>query len=871
MCDLRPATAWLAGISICILLTTPVRGDWTFIRGDVDGSGQPLLNDAILLLDYLFVDGVEPPCLDAADFNDDGRVSIIDPVSLLSLLFVPGGPVPPAPFPGCGIDPTPDDVDCLGPLSGCPEGGTVDLVFAHAQDDLEQAPGIGIQRSDPSDPFVQRRLSMRPMRIEASGSFTSGTVELTVDGPGVNLYTTAGVGFPLPAAVDVSELPLDLLVEVTDLDPRTLRAERVGTPDVDLVTLRPHLFSGLSGRSLPAFPHFEFVNTFNEGSIETALDPTRHADRAGLPYRVHIVPHRTAAEWLADPTLTDVTGQVEESTVAIGSILDNVITPWTSAIDDAPVLGQRYDVVYDFGLDGQLDPGDLVDGIGEEAGLFVVRDLNQVGPYATSSITYSGGTFLSQLTYYPTDIDTLGTVPLVVISHGNGHSYTWYEYLQSHLASYGYIVMSHRNNTGPGIETAATSTLENTDYILENQGFVGGGVLDGHIDSSRIVWIGHSRGGEGVARACDRIYDGAWTPDNYGLDDLVLVSSIAPTGYLGVTNSNPHEANYHLLAGAADGDVTGCPTAASRLYLRIAQAAEGNTQQTYVWGASHNDFNCCGFADATGPLLLGRPMAQVVAKSYYLAIIDFYARGNPATREYFTRHYDSLRPSAVADQATVVNQYIDGNSVGNDVIDDYQSEPSPAVSSSGGAVSYDVSNLVEGFLRDGDGTFTWLLSDPMNGMTQAWETDDVETGVVFDWTVGENKSYALDVVPAQADFSDDTHLSLRVCQGTRHPETVALDGPLGFTVVLRDTDGNESAISTASYGGVTSPYPRSGCGSGFGWANEFNTLRVRLTDFVADGVTLDLRSIERIELRFGEAWGSERGRIGLDDVHLDRE
>lgn len=870
MLDLR-LTVWLALAAIGVLLAVPARADWTFIRGDVDGSGQPLLNDATLLLDYLFVDGVEPPCLDAADLNDDGRISIVDPLTLLHLLFVPGTPIPSAPYPACGIDPTPDDVDCLGPLASCPEGGTVSLVFAHAQDHLEQSPGIGVRRTDPGAPFVERRLSMRPMRIEASASFTSGTVELTVDGPDVNLFTPAGIAFPLPATIDATDLPLELLVEVTDLDARTLRAERVGTPDADLVTLRPHLFPGLAGRSLPSFPHFECVNTFNEGTIETALDPTRHGDRVGLAYRVHIVPHRTAAEWLADPTLTDVTGQAEESTVFVGSILDNVIVPWTAAIDDAPVLGQRYDVVYDFGLDGQLDPGDLIDGGGEDAGMFVVRDLNATGPYATSSITYSGGTFLTQITYYPTDIDTLGSVPLVVISHGNGHNYTWYEYLQSHLASYGYIVMSHRNNTGPGIETAATSTLENTDYILQSQGFVGGGVLDGHIDSSRIAWIGHSRGGEGVARAYDRIYDGVWTPDDFGLDDIVLVSSIAPTGYLGVTNSNPHEANYHLIAGAADGDVTGCPTAASRLYLRIAQAAEGNTQQTYVWGASHNDFNCCGFADAMGPSLLGRPMTQVVAKSYYLAIIDYYARGNPATREYFTRHYDSLRPSALADPVVVVNQYIDGNFIGNDVIDDYQSESSPTVSSSGEAVTYDVSNLVEGLLRDGDGTLTWLPSDPMNGMTQAWEADDVETGVVFDWTVGENKSYAFDVAPAHADFSDDAHLSFRVCQGTRHPETVALGGPLDFTVVLRDASGNESAISTASYGGVSWPYPRTGCGSGFGWANEFNTLRIPVTDFVTDGVALDLRSIERIEFRFGEAWGSERGRIGLDDVHLDRE
>ena len=50
--------------------------------------------------------------------------------------------------------------------------------------------------------------------------------------------------------------------------------------------------------------------------------------------------------------------------------------------------------------------------------------------------------------------DSLGELPLLVVSHGNGHSFAWYRFLQDHLASYGYIVFSHDNNTLPGIETA---------------------------------------------------------------------------------------------------------------------------------------------------------------------------------------------------------------------------------------------------------------------------------------------------------------------------------------------------------------------------------------------------------------------------------
>ena len=44
------------------------------------------------------------------------------------------------------------------------------------------------------------------------------------------------------------------------------------------------------------------------------------------------------------------------------------------------------------------------------------------------------------------------------------------------------------------------TTLGHTDAFIDlaEGGGVAGGALVGHLDTSRIVWIGHSRGGEGV-------------------------------------------------------------------------------------------------------------------------------------------------------------------------------------------------------------------------------------------------------------------------------------------------------------------------------------------------------------------------------------
>ena len=51
------------------------------------------------------------PCRDAADADDNGRVQMADAVYLLNFIFTKGPP-PPAPFPGCGTDPTADSSSC---------------------------------------------------------------------------------------------------------------------------------------------------------------------------------------------------------------------------------------------------------------------------------------------------------------------------------------------------------------------------------------------------------------------------------------------------------------------------------------------------------------------------------------------------------------------------------------------------------------------------------------------------------------------------------------------------------------------------------------------------------------------------------------
>ena len=81
------------------------------------GLGIPFdgLLDAIYVLNWQFIGGPVPPCMDAADADDNGIVDgLLDGLVILNFQFTMGAP-PPPPYPNPGVDPTPDSVDCANP------------------------------------------------------------------------------------------------------------------------------------------------------------------------------------------------------------------------------------------------------------------------------------------------------------------------------------------------------------------------------------------------------------------------------------------------------------------------------------------------------------------------------------------------------------------------------------------------------------------------------------------------------------------------------------------------------------------------------------------------------------------------------------
>ncbi|MBI4584138.1 MAG: hypothetical protein HY717_08955 [Planctomycetes bacterium] len=95
--------------------------NWScFRRGDANEDGQFDVSDVIEILGCLFLSDLPcPGCFDAMDANDTGELDISDAVYLIFWRFK-AGPQPPAPFPSCGSDLTPDLLPaCVYPGDHC--------------------------------------------------------------------------------------------------------------------------------------------------------------------------------------------------------------------------------------------------------------------------------------------------------------------------------------------------------------------------------------------------------------------------------------------------------------------------------------------------------------------------------------------------------------------------------------------------------------------------------------------------------------------------------------------------------------------------------------------------------------------------------
>lgn len=708
----------------------------------------------------------------------------------------------------------------------------------------------------PVSPFLDvpggRQLGAVPVRLKANPEVSrkDGGRSVALSAAGFTLLGSDGT--PLPALTR-DQLPLDVLVEAGAPGSGTLRAQVAGCDAVDLPLSAPARLP-LAGRPAERTPGFAWRELFGPlVPLWVGLDPALGPALAG---DVYVVPHRSPADWAADPALADLSGGVERWEVQ-GEI--GATEVWASPAPGAGILGSAVDLVLDADGDGALSPGDVRDAGALGEGLQLVADLAGPGPWPVATADVSGGDWLGQRVWWPEGHPA--GAPLVVVSHGNGHDYTWYDYLGEHLASWGFVVMSHQNQTQPGIESASTTTLANTEWFLAEGASVAGTPI---VDARSIGWIGHSRGGEGVVRAYARLREGEFVPEQFAAEDVRVIASIAPTVFYEVDVSDPHDVRFHLLAGSADGDVTGQPGYPEALSFRLLAAAEGDSSSTYLYGASHEDFNCCGYDDGDGPDQLDREVVHALAKAHLLAVMADGLLEAPAARGVLAA--DPARLPLTDAGAVVISTWKPVEAL---IIDDFQATPDPLRASSGAPVTTDVEELYEASLADLDGLLAWSEADPMNGMTEVAYPSDDARGVVFGWQ--QEASYAYELPSSVSDWSGRRWLSFRACQGTRHPYTVELDGPLDLSVTLVDGAGVAVTVPAAIETSIAPSYQRRGrgTGDGRGWVNAWSTVRLPLDDFRVGGVPLDLADIRELRFELGGAGDAPLGRLGLDDIRVE--
>ncbi|UCF34372.1 MAG: hypothetical protein JSV78_03530, partial [Phycisphaerales bacterium] len=687
-----------------------------------------------------------------------------------------------------------------------------------------------------------------------------------------------GPAVPLPAGCEPFDGNLDDRVDLLDFG--GLQVAFTGPFEPTVITP-----TQLAGNSLSEYPYFEYVKAFNENAtVEVAIDPIRFPEVVGKTADIHVTEAKSAGAWQADPTLADVTPDgpltvslggttIQENTFTVTDPYDLDSAVFVPATGDFTGLGHGYDVVLDMNQNGELDDGDYIDGLSREAGLYVVHDTTQPGPLAVTEVPpYSVGpifgipaSYTNEVMYYPTDIAAMEPLPLILVGHGGGHNYQWYDHIGYHMASYGYIVVSHQNCYGP-----PDCTLGHTDAVLELQASIADGAVDGKIDSSRIIWIGHSLGGMGVVGAFDSLMDGEYTPTHYTPENIVLISSMLPNASGGPDEATPHHASFHLWTAAGDTDISGSPASeATQTFLQHDRATKYR-MSTILQGTGHAWFHD-GPEEPSwfeGPCSIGRENTHLIQLGLFVPLIKYYAEGNIPATDFFWRQYERFHPIGVdtSDPCIVVtNEYRNGADDGNFFIDDYQTGESLYTSSSGGSVSFTVQNVLEDNLDDLNSDFSWTPSDPFNGTTHA-SYGDTSRGVVFDWN-GTDRYYEWEVIPEQRDFSNDLYLSFRAAQGTRHPYTLEYMGDLTFSVTLRDGSGTTSSINIGAYGGgLEQPYDRQG-----GWHNELEVIRIRPTDFLTNGSGLDLTDIVAVRFDCGPSWGSNEGRIVVDELMLTND
>jgi hypothetical protein len=525
-------------------------------------------------------------------------------------------------------------------------------------------------------------------------------------------------------------------------------------------------------------------------------------------------------------------------------------------------------------------------------------DPGALGPYAVTEQTYDFGNSvyvppqfgtptsanrveLTGEVYAPTDLSTLGPLPLVVLMHGNhystyqggsafypewppapGHTslpnYLGYGYFADVLASHGYVVVSVSANgvnvfgnsfAGTGMLARGQlikRTLDifsdvNTDGVVhtrtgDTSSFVDGQMpfgtrFVGKINMQDVGLMGHSRGGEGAVQGY-LVNQAAGSP--YGVK---AVFALAPVDFLSEPINN---VPFAVLLPYNDGDVSDLQGAHFFDDSRYNVGGDTGAKFTIeVMGASHNFYNTIwspgGFQAGTSddgnpgpPTRLTQTQQRGTGLAYMSAFFRTYLGGETQFLPILTGDA-APPPSAQVPAANIHLGYLppDNSTVRRD-INRLTSSTNLTTNTLGGSV-----------VTGGLATYTYTTtgsgsSEPHRNLGQ----------VSIGYTGTLAAFYENDLPAAARDESAYADLQFRIgvnYADARNPTNTAQD----FSVELRDSSGHSHSVLVSAYSNdlFDPPTPSSNP------HEVLNTVRIPLSAFIG---FVDLTNVTAVRLDFDQ-------------------
>lgn len=470
--------------------------------------------------------------------------------------------------------------------------------------------------------------------------------------------------------------------------------------------------------------------------------------------------------------------------------------------------------------------------------------------YDGGQVTLDGFTYrVRGSVYYPAQDDgagrpfnarraRAGRVPLVVCVHGahdpGTPSYQGYDYFQAALARMGFVAASvDERETDQSADWAGwtQNIVRRAELALASIGALqqldaSDPVLRGTIDFGRTGLMGHSRGGDAVIAAAERI----------ALPGVSIraVLSLAPVNS-GANSGRPHGYAFLTVLPASDGDVV--DNNGAQFY---DQAVPGRFKtQLYVDYANHNYFNRQWLNDDTGGGLpiLARPDHERILLTYGSAFFRTALRDD-ATFGYLD---NTVRPAGVQHQH--VHLAYDVADVR--VVDNYEVHPITADSEA--QVTAQLGGLVAGSFRfaQSGGVF--------NGSFFGNTTGNVS--VVRQGTGAFREPLA---TPA-----DLTRAEVRVRAAEVYQAPTIPAAATGFRVGVEDAAGTVAWVDSDDVGGLPRPFDRRAFDART--KTMLSTYRFPGRCFAAAERRLQLSGIRAVHLGLNRADGRP---IAFDDVEI---